>query len=390
MVKLGNYEITDELYLTAHGSVSKARHVDEDETGLFAAKRFAVERDDASEPRWELQSFLDRVRVQHSLTSRGAAHWLPIHDLGQYDDTAWYVTDYHPLSLQKLIGSRNVPEADALYEIVSGILAGLAELKTLRGRSHGNLKTTNVLIAGRDLKAAAVRLTDPASNAVASRLGEAGDVLALGQLIRALIAGGSKPAQWPLTPSPEWAALGRRGERWRKLCNDLLNPDPALRPSLAAVAPRLRSLQRRKPFPLRRIASVAAGIALAGAVALGGLSVLDHAARAPYCQAKRDWFGTFVDAAADPVRQSRWRTDPDLTRVLAEIPFAALADVDCDEHRLVRWDYADYLAVRDANTVVSTVQREFPYQWTRAARAWNCEIVSVTEDGNSPARIFRN
>ena len=139
MNNVGNYEILDELSLTRHGSVSRARRAD-GEPGDFAVKRFVVHVDDPSEPHWELQTFLDRARVQQTLAGGGARQWAPIHDLGIEVDSAWYVTDYHPLTIQKLIDARISLKPQNLYALVLGVLKGLSELKALRNRSHGRLE----------------------------------------------------------------------------------------------------------------------------------------------------------------------------------------------------------------------------------------------------------
>ena len=45
------------------------------------------------------------------------------------------------------------------------------------------------------------------------------------------VGGAEGGGSWPLAPAREWSRLGRKqGRLWRKLCNDLLSPDPSLRP----------------------------------------------------------------------------------------------------------------------------------------------------------------
>ena len=368
MAKVGQYEVLDELYLTLHGSLCRATR--DGVEGSFVVKRFGMPNEDPSEPHWELQTFLDRARVQHSLRPLGARHWAPIHAHGLEDDWAYYATDYHPLTAQKLIDSRLAIKAPALYQIVLGVVAGLSEIIALRNRPHGNLKPGNVLIAGKELLADRVLLTDPASNGVAAREGEPGDVKALGQVIYELVMHRpAAPGQWPLPASAHWGALGSRGDAWRRLCSDLLNPDASARPTLADVGNRLHALRPRRKLPLRQVAGVAAGILLVVGLALAALSTLDHAVRVRYAQVHRDWFGKLVDAVADPRRRTRWQADPDLKRVLDEIPVAGLRGVDLDEQRLIRWNYNEFRDLLEANHSAQAVQNDLTRGWARVSRA---------------------
>ncbi|HET6249695.1 MAG TPA: SUMF1/EgtB/PvdO family nonheme iron enzyme [Tepidisphaeraceae bacterium] len=369
MSKIGNYEILDELSVTQTGSVSRAERAD-GEPGTFAVKRFCVPVDDPSEPNWELQTFLDRARVQQTLAAGGAKHWAAIHDLGIDVDTAWYVTDYLPLTAQKLVDAGVAIKSDAMIAIVFGVLQGLSELKALRNRVHGNLKPQNVLIAGTNLGTATVQLTDPATNGQAAKVGDAGDIRAVGELIHALVVHCLPPLnEWEVPPSAPWTALGPKGPAWRKLCSDLLNPDPALRLKLPAIAQRLGELRTRKKHGFRKFVAAAAVLAVLAGAGVGVLSMLDRDARAQYSQSKRIWFGKFLDAAADPAHRKRWDNDPDLKAVLDQLPVNDLRAIDGDDSRLIRWKYSDYTNVRNANLLVAGVQSDLPGHWKRLARA---------------------
>ncbi|MDB5171367.1 MAG: hypothetical protein JWN51_140, partial [Phycisphaerales bacterium] len=369
MANFGQYEVLEAVHLAPAGSLSRARRVD-GQRGLYAIKRFSPPVDDPSEPRWEVQSFLDRAKAQQHLAAGGARHWAPIYDLGFEREGAWYATDFHPLSAQKLIDGCVEMKPDILRHVVASIVQGLSELKSLRNRAHGNLKPTNVLFAGRDLTGARVLLTDLASNAQATKSGEAGDLHALGELIYALMFyRRPSPDSWPLPFTPQWEQLGRHGEAWRELCSDLLNPMPAARPPLVQIARRLQNMRQPRKFPVRRLLAAVAVpvILLAGAVAT--LSYLDHGARKQFCQAKHDWFGQFARAIADPGRRSHWSTDKDLKRVLDEVPLDRINAVDCDRANPIRYSLKDYQAVREANLTINQVQRDLMARWPTLARA---------------------
>ena len=353
MIKVGNYEILDEVSVTRHGSISRARQTN-GERGLFAVKRFRMAVDDPSEPNWELQTFLDRARVQQTLAAGGARRWAPIHDLGIDLDSAYYITDYLPLSAQKLIDGKVRLKSKELFAVVIGIVNGLSELKALRNRAHGNLHARNVLISGSDLPTAAILLTDPATNGQAVRLGEAGDMRALGELIHQLVLHRAVGAgEWQLRSSAEWNSLGSDAATWRKLCSDLLNPDPSERLHLSSLGQRLGGVRPRKPMRLGRVLATAAMLALLAGGAVATLSVVDHNARVQFCQARRDWLGKFADAIANPVHRKRWQADPDLLRIMGEVPADQIRAVQCDEKTLIRWKYDEYKTIREANSVIA-------------------------------------
>lgn len=370
MSKIGRYDILEDVSLTAHGSVSRARRAD-GERGIFAIKRLTLPVEDPGEPRWELQTFLDRARVQQHVASSGGSHWAPVHDLGLDGDSAWFVSDYHPLSVQKLLDGHVPFKSRALYELVHGIVAGLSELKEIRGRAHGNLKPGNILIAGRDLSGARVLLADPATNAQAARSGEPGDLFALGEIICLLVDPGALSARaWPIEPSPQWRILGRRAEAWRRLCNELRNPVPGDRPSLAEVARRLRALRPRRKFPVRKVLAATLTPAILVCAYLGVVSFLDHSARARFCQARREWLGRYVQAVSDDSQlRQRWGRDADLRRLLAEAPVGRLRAIDCDSRRWLRYRFDDYLALRAANASVGEIEREMSGRWRVVIRA---------------------
>ncbi|HZK81258.1 MAG TPA: hypothetical protein VFC46_09335, partial [Humisphaera sp.] len=351
-MKIGSYEILDELSLTEHGAVSRASPTDEPET-IFAIKRFGGVVEDPSEPRWELQTFLDRVRVQQALTFGGVGkgpHWAPIYEQGIDGDWAYYVTDYLPLSAQKLIDARVPIKSDDLYAIVTGVIAGLGELKAEKNRAHGNLKPSNVLIGfGNNIAQSPILIADPASNVLAAKTGEAADVRALAEMIHQLVMHRlPRQDEWPFEDYAAWDRLGSRGDRWRRLCCELFDPTtPPL--TLAELARRLDALQPRAKPPLTKLFMTLAVPVMLIVIAVGALSILDRSARMQFRDAKRDWFGKFYESAADPARRHRWERDPDLKRLLAELPIDKLRQVDDQTDQLIRWNYYDYVAVADAN-----------------------------------------
>jgi hypothetical protein len=106
-------------------------------------------------------------------------------------DTAYYVTDLYPLTAQKVVDRRMAVGSRGLHAVVCGVVRGLTELREMFRRAHGNLKLTNVLVRGDDLKLNAgkgteVVLVDPAVEAHTAR-DRAADLLAIGELIHQLV-----------------------------------------------------------------------------------------------------------------------------------------------------------------------------------------------------------
>src|SRR3954465_16050560 len=104
MATFAEYEILEELHRGPLGSVLRGRLPGEAED--FAIKVFDPAMMGLLEADSATQTFLDRVAMQKLLASRGARHWAPIHELNATDDGAFYVTDYYPLTAQKLIDEK--------------------------------------------------------------------------------------------------------------------------------------------------------------------------------------------------------------------------------------------------------------------------------------------
>lgn len=219
----------------------------------------------------KVQAMLEEAACQKKASDAGARYWAAVHDAGAADGVAYCVLPLFPRSVEKLISGLVRPSGRVVHNVVASVLNGLEELKSSCGRSHGNLKPTNVLIGpGDDLETARVALTDPAVAPVAAQGGEAADVYALGELVYQLVTQRPFRTQvWPVTAAPEWSRLGRAGRRWREFCNRLLDPDPSSRVNTLAGA--RRELQRvdRGSGTVRLVAAVVVAAAVALAAVYG-------------------------------------------------------------------------------------------------------------------------
>src|SRR4051812_40448796 len=173
MTAFGNYEIIQELYRGPVGAVVRARLPGQ--PGEVAIKIFDPSMMGLLESDAATQTFLDRAALQKLLAERGAKHWAPVHEIQSTDYGAYYVADFYPLTAEGLANGQAPADGQApppldaagLHAVVTSVVKGLLELRMRHRRAHGNLKPSNVLIAGmaedlaRDPAAVPVHLTDP-------------------------------------------------------------------------------------------------------------------------------------------------------------------------------------------------------------------------------------
>lgn len=418
MATYGIYQVLDPLYVTPTGSVCSAKIVGGEAEGRIAAKVFnppvALDPD---EPNWEPKYFLDRAQVQRRVAASGGAHWAPIYASGfTPGGGAYYVTDYHALTAQKLIEGRVALDATALHAIVSSTVAGLEEIQRIAGRAHANLKPSNVLLLGKGkLDELRALLCDPGQDYKAEKEGEGGDLHALGRLIHELVlhrppAGANvpAPAAFDAAAAPEWARLGDRAEAWRQLCADLLSqPLPPRAGTLAAVGktlaglapPRVKVPQFRLPGTGKRPAAPAAAkqkkpsarprgprrgpsrarvkrlIVQALAVVLlvgGGLfvfSAMEATTREELCAARQSWLGPLAAGLSEPQRRETFERDPHLRRIVEGIDEVQRGGAECNGGRIQPLGFLQYRRTRDAVAALRQVERDLaPESWPRLQR----------------------
>ncbi len=223
---------------------------------------------------WSL-SFLDGIKRLKRAHAGDASCLAPVHAFGVTPEGAWFATDYYERSTLKeyidLLGRVN---SEALRQVVCSVVTGCLAIKhSSEGKAHGNLKPSNVLLAGKPcpLQRTPLHLTDPhpaprqlaALGAAGQRTGSEGsdpmpeiqDLRAIGELILQLVEGrlfrNAYEYNYPVVRSDKWDKLGKAGESWRALCNRLLDPRLSLekesleklrleyRPPVAKVKPQV-------------------------------------------------------------------------------------------------------------------------------------------------------
>ena len=264
MPTFGDYESVGEplavINLQGHiSTVWKARKTGAHDGRDYVVKSYAPHRKskegghEESLDRDRGLEFLEGVKQLKKAHTKGARHLSPIHDLGISSEGAWYVTDYYPRSsLMALVERRAKVDSAALRQIIRCIVSGCLALKESRGVSHGNLKASNVFLAGkpRPLPKTPLLLADPYPAAplqlarlegddrrtvgeLLHQVMEVQDLRALGEIILQLVE--RRPVRsgydynYPIGRSEAWDNLGKDGERWRQICNQLLDPQLSLR-----------------------------------------------------------------------------------------------------------------------------------------------------------------
>ena len=406
MTRIGSYEILRELHRSRHTLVYAARRAGDaaDAKGRFALKVFDAESVGLLESVAAGLTFVDGAIVQRKIADQGAKHWAPVLEVGDVD-TPFYVTELFPLTAQRVVNRQAAVGERGLYTVVWSVVRGLTELRETFRRAHGNLKLSNVLIGGDESlqspKTTRVVLSDPSAEAASAR-DRSADLLAIGELIHQLVlrrpfnrptgvgqaAGAGRvggddddddglladlaalPPEWPVPASATWDRLGPHGERWLELCNWLLSPATADRPSdLVELAIALHRLTPRvQRFPVKW--AVAAAVPLVLAAAGGGAFwALHTGVRGELVGVDQQWFGQLAKAVDDAPRRDRWsRADPSLKDLTAAVAAAKAQGV--------RFEVADDpvyspLAYQNAKAALDVVQRVArdltPAQWAGLA-----------------------
>src|SRR5438876_3585079 len=271
MAIFGAYETTEELERTPFSVVFRAMQADAKTRSPFIIKTVDVDATtiDPAALDAKNQQFLSAVRTQQKISDRsGTCHWAPVHELGTVRGREFYVTDCYPRTVAGMIKGRVKVSARALYSLIRGVIKGLEELNQLCRRPHGNLKTSNVLIADPDLDPTEVYLSDPCPDEQLAERSDAADMKALGKLIYQLVTHRpfAEVGGWPIQMSAEWQRLGRRGKHWLEFANQLLDPlgetPMTLAQAAAAVkklgAPPILSFSRKQVMSVMGAACVAA------------------------------------------------------------------------------------------------------------------------------------
>ncbi len=283
MEVFGSFETSRELSSGQGARVYRARQTGVSAADDFVVKVFSLEpligpdqetRSDLDPLLADLsQAFTRRVELQRQAAA-GSSRIAPILETGQDERGVWYATRFYPRSVQRIIAGRVALGREALFHIVNSVVGGALEIRQACGRGHGNLKPANVLIGpAARLREAEIALTDllPGGGDEAARY-ELADLRAIGEIIYQLVRRReiADSAEWlilPIEASKEWSGLfGKEAERWRGLCNRLLDPNLSTETySLEKLASELATLEPKPPVSRRALALAGAIVVLLAA-----------------------------------------------------------------------------------------------------------------------------
>ena len=281
----GSFETNRELSSAQGARVYSARRAGVSAGDDFVVKVFSLESliDGDPETRSDLdplladlsQAFTRRIELQRQAAG-ASARIAPILETGKDERGVWYATRFYPRSVHKIIAGRVALSREALFHIVNCIVRGALEIKQACARGHGNLKPANVLIgAATRLRDAEIALTDllPGGGDEAVRY-ELADLRAIGEIIYQLVRRRelADSAHWlilPIEASKEWSDLfGKAAERWRGLCNRLLDPNLSTETyTLERLAGELAALEPKPPVSRRALAWAGGSLVLLAAAA---------------------------------------------------------------------------------------------------------------------------
>jgi hypothetical protein len=292
MERFGPFSVVRELDAGQGATVYEARK-EGDAEGKYVLKVFApaglVEAEETEAHR-ELRdlllglggAFSQRVELQKKAAEE-SRHFVPILATGQDEHgTTWYAAPLYTRSIKGLLEQFVDLEVLDLLYLVASIVTGALELKKSAGRSHGNLKPSNIFLEGvQKPRNSQVLLSDPLpGTAREAQAFEKADLRALGEVLYQLVLRRRVDVAWVMSveASPEWSAkFGKQGAAWLALCNRLLDPHLDLaNVSLESVQRDLRGLKPPRPVLLPALA-VTAAVVLVGigfSVAFGGLRLV--------------------------------------------------------------------------------------------------------------------
>ena len=235
---LSDYELVEEIGRSQTAVVHKARK----DQRLYAIKIFrllaSVEDEPESLPgpaelgRDFRLPFLRAAKDQKKAAQEGERRCAPIHEAGYTEDGqgAWYATDFYQRgSLKRLVRPDTKLRAADLRAVVNSVARALLDLKCLTGRSHGNLKPSNILRGGRSgdrWPRTPLFLTDllDGTEAEADAF-ERADLRALALLIYQLVTLREADDLDNIGKQDEtsegWDRLGKQGPFWRHIFNRL-------------------------------------------------------------------------------------------------------------------------------------------------------------------------
>src|SRR6266850_1895145 len=154
MPSYGPYETTREI-ASGHGSVVYSARKAGEGTDNYAVKVFALDPFIGAEE--QAPSELDALVAEFNRTfarsvelqkkaAETSRHVAPILEVGREPRSGWYVTRLYPRTVHKILEGRVALSKEWFFHIVYSVARGALDFKRTCGRSHGDIKPSNILI----------------------------------------------------------------------------------------------------------------------------------------------------------------------------------------------------------------------------------------------------
>ena len=284
METFGPFAVVRELDSSNGATVYKARK-EGDPRGEYIVKVFSLERlvsEEGEGVKSELDplfkdiggSFTSRINLQKQAAEKSPL-FAPILAAGHDERGAWYATYFYTRSARGMLDRLVALEVPDLFHLIKSVVKASLYLKKTTGRPHGNLKPSNIFIAGAGKpKNSQVLVSDPlAGDAKDAAAYELADLRTIGELIyqfvfRRKVDFSTGWVILPVEPTKEWTGLfEKKTADWLALCNKLLDRNLTLEVcSLEKLEADLRSLKPKRSIAVT-VVPVAVVLLLAASVA---------------------------------------------------------------------------------------------------------------------------
>ena len=280
MSSYGDYQVIKEIGWSNGATLYSARKGNEENFAVkvFSLAFFGFAGDDDAKAAKFANLFNSRIENQKKAAGQ-SPRFAPIFQHGFDTDSAWYVTRLYSNSVQKLIESHAQLKGEEFFQLISSIVAATVEFKKICGRSHGNVKATNVFLTKpgqTNLSEIVLGDSDPGDESKAAEC-ELADMRGIGEIIHRLVINENREEEyWRLPPPPtlqEWVGIfGKDAEAWRSLCERLLAPDLTIHNyNLDDLSFDIARLKPQPKFSQKQVFAMAAVVLLLGIAAAFGI-----------------------------------------------------------------------------------------------------------------------
>src|SRR6266478_7467730 len=221
MAFFGSFETDREIYsdpiYTVYGAKKSGDPVSEYAVKVFSIHQVSLEAETSTELE-PLLSDIERVRLKgievQAKAAATSAYIAPVLESGRDDRGVWYATQFYPRSVNKIISGRVALNFEAFQHIIRSIAQGALDFKRACGRSHGDIRPSNVQISkSEQFTKADVMLSDPlpGGEQEGARY-ELSDLRGIGQVMLQLVRQRAIEREedfliLPILSSPEWTRL---------------------------------------------------------------------------------------------------------------------------------------------------------------------------------------